>query len=142
MGRRGTFRSICRLGLLLALAGGSASAVRAQSTRSASCTVRIRPLAAADYDLSSEVAFRGVVEGWEGRSIKVRLAAGLLRVNTGERDTSGLFEAGTTIEVLASRRVVDGHQQFLAREIQHAGRVLRLRDALGVPLPAEATDQL
>jgi len=142
MGRLETFRSTCRLGLLLALAGGSGVVVLAQSTRSASIAVRIRPLAAADYDLSSEVTLRGVVEGWEGGAIRLRLAAGFLRVDTGVLDTSGLLEAGAAIEVLASRRVVDGRQQFLAREIQHAGGVLRLRDASGVPLAAEAMDQL
>lgn len=142
MGRLGTFRSTCCLGLLLALAGGSGVMAMAQSTSRATCSVRIRPREAADYDLSSEVTVRGVVEGWKGASIRLRLAAGLLQVDTGGRDTSGLFEAGATIQVLASRRVVDGRQQFLAREIQHAGGVLRLRDALGVPLAAGATDQL
>lgn len=142
MGRLGTIRSICRLGLLLALAGGSGAVAMAQATRSASASVRIRPTAAADYDLDSEVTLRGVVEGWEGGTIRLRLRAGLLRVDTGARDTSGLFEAGAAVEILASRRTVEGHQRFLAREIQHAGGILRLRDALGVPLAAETTDQL
>ncbi|HJV37894.1 MAG TPA: hypothetical protein VJ528_03565 [Geothrix sp.] len=136
MGRLGTFRSICRLGLLLALAGGSEAVVMAQSTSSATCTVRIRPREAADYDLSTEVTIQGVVEGWEGRSIRIRLAAGVLRVDTGAWNTSGLFEAGTPLEVLASRSVVEGRQRFLAREIRHAGGVLMIRDAFGAPIQA------
>lgn len=136
MGRLETFRSTCRLGLLLALAGGSGVVAVAQSTTSATCAVRIRPREAADYDLSTEVTVRGVVEGWEGRSLRIRLAAGVLRVDTGAWNTSGLFEAGTPLEVLASRSMADGRQRFLAREIRHAGGVLRLRDASGAPIQA------
>ncbi|WP_257309025.1 hypothetical protein [Geothrix fuzhouensis] len=136
MGRLGTFRSTCRLGLLLVLAGGSGVVAVAQSTTSATCAVRIRPREAADYDLSTEVTVRGVVEGWEGRSLRIRLAAGVLRVDTGAWNTSGLFEAGTPLEVLASRSMADGRQRFLAREIRHAGGVLRLRDASGAPIQA------
>lgn len=142
MGRPGTIRSICRLGLLLALAGGSGVVALAQSTASASIAIRIRPRAAADYDPATEVSLRGVVEEWEDGTIRLRLRAGLLRVDTGAQDTSGLFEAGAAVEILASRRMVEGRQRFLAREIQHAGCILRLRDALGVPLAAETTDQL
>jgi hypothetical protein len=127
---------------MLALAGGSGVVAKAQSTCSASIAVRIRPLAAADYDLSSEVTLHGVVEGWEGGAIRLRLTAGVLRVDTGTLDTSALLEAGTAIKVLASRHMVDGRQKFLAREIQHAGGVLTLRDALGVPQPAESRGQL
>lgn len=136
MGRLGTFRSICRLGLLLTLADGSGVVAMAQSASSATCTVRIRPREAADYDLSTEVTLRGVIEGWEGRSIRIRLAAGVLRVDTGAWNTSGLFDAGTSLEILASRSVVEGRQRFLAREIRHAGGVLRIRDAFGSPIQA------
>ncbi|WP_243286173.1 hypothetical protein [Geothrix terrae] len=136
MGRLGTFRSTCRLGLLLALACGSEVVVMAQSTSSATCTVRIRPREAADYDLSTEVTIHGVVDGWEGRSLRIRLAAGVLWVDTGGWNTSNLFEAGTPLEVLASRSVVEGRQRFLAREIRHARGVLTIRDAFGAPIQA------
>ena len=133
MGRPGNFRSTCCLGLLLALAGGSEVVAIAQSTSSATCTVRIRPHEAADYDLSTEVTLHGVAEGWESRSIRLRLAAGFLRVDTGGWNTAGLFKAGTSLEILATRSMVEGRQQFLAREIHHAGGVLLLRDASGAP---------
>lgn len=136
MGRPGTIRSICRLGLLLALAGGSGAVAMAQSTASASVAVRIRPRAAADYDPATEVSLRGLVAGWEGGMILLRIPAGTVRVDAGNWIGAEAIPAGTAVEILAAKRQEEGRQRFLAREIRHAGGILAVRDPQGVPLPA------
>ena len=55
--------SLPALSLLLALSGS----LQAQVRLSVPCSVRIRPAAAADYDLASEVNLRGILVGREGR---------------------------------------------------------------------------
>lgn len=138
MGRPGTVRSICRLGLLLALAGGSGVTALAQSTATASIAVRIRPRAAADYDPATEVSLQGLVAGWDGGMILLRLPVGTVRVDTGKWTGAEAIPAGSVVEILAAKRQEGGRQRFLAREIRHAGGVLAVRDLQGVPLPVAA----
>lgn len=126
-----------RMGRGLALAAAIGGPALAQGTATAPCTVRIRPRAAADYDLATEVTLRGVVAGWKDGHILLRIPAGTLRVDTGAWDAAGALEPGATIEVLASRREEAGRQRFLAREIRHGGGVLAIRDAQGVPNPQD-----
>lgn len=129
-----SIRTTCRLALVLALAGFIAGPVWAQATASATAMVRIRPRAAADYDLSSEVVLRGQVVAQERDVILLRLSAGTVRVDTGAWGGSDVLQPGTAIEVVAAKRQEDGRQRLIAREIRHAGGLAVIRDAEGVPL--------
>lgn len=129
-----SIRTTRRLALALALAGFIAEPALAQATASATVTVRIRPRAAADYDLSSEVILRGQVVAHEKGIIRLRLSPGVVRVDTGAWNGSDLLQPGTAIEVVAAKRQEDGRQRHIAREIRHAGGVVVIRDAQGVPL--------
>ena len=62
---RSTRRSTLSLALALGFLGFLATPIWAQATASATCSVRIRPRAAADYDPSAEVLLRGRVIGRE-----------------------------------------------------------------------------
>lgn len=141
MGHPGYLPFILHLGRTLALVGLVGVPAQAQNTKCAPCTVRIRPRAAADYDPSAEVDLHGQVAGWREGVILLRIAAGILPVDTGAWNTAKTLEAGSTVEILASKRVEEGRQRFLARVIRYDGGVLAIRDARGVPNPA-AADQL
>lgn len=124
--------------LLLAVAvagaqGWAQEGVRAQA--SLPCTVRIRPLAAADYDPGSEVALHGEVTFAGEGLLKVRLACGVVRVEVGRSIAWDGSLVGQTVDVLAARRQDDQGQRFLARELRTAGGTWILRDRRGVPLP-------
>ena len=67
------------LSLLLALSG----TLQAQVRLSVPCSVRIRPAAAVDYDLASEVSLRGGIVGREGHLLLLQLRAGLVRIDAG-----------------------------------------------------------
>lgn len=131
-------RSIRRLALGLALVGVVAGPVQAQATVGVPCAVRIRPLAAADYDPSTEVLLRGRVIGRENGLILLRITAGIVRVDAGAWGGSAPYEAASTVEILASKRQEGGHQRFLAREIRQDSGSVMIRDARGVPLPETA----
>ena len=131
---RATRRSILGLALALGFLGFLATPVQAQTTASATCSVRIRPRAAADYDPSAEVLLRGRVIGREAGLILLRLPAGTVRVDAGAWGGAETLEAGSSVEVLASKRQEDGRQRFLAREIRHREGFVVIRDARGVPL--------
>jgi len=120
----------------MALAWFIAGSVLAQSSASATCAVRIRPRAAADYDPATEVSLQGLVAGWDGGVILLRIPAGTVRVDTGNWTGAEALPAGSAVEILAAKRQEGGRQRFLAREIRHAGGVLAVRDPQGVPLPA------
>jgi hypothetical protein len=141
VGHLGNLRLILFLGRTLGLVGLIGIPALAQNTNGTPCTVRIRPRAAADYDPSTEVNLRGQVAGWKAGAILLQITAGILPVDTGAWNTAKTLEAGSTVEILASKRVEEGRQRFLAREIRYAGGVLAIRDARGVPNPA-AADQL
>jgi hypothetical protein len=97
--------------------------------------VRIRPIAAADYDPARELTLRGtVLEAREGM-LKVRLPVGHVRVQVGSVLTSGAVDVGQVIEVIASRWQDEGGQRFIAREVHTAEHTFILRDARGVPVP-------
>lgn len=122
------------LSLALVFMGFLAMPIRAQATAAATCSVRIRPRAAADYDPSAEVLLRGRVIGREAGLILLRLPAGTVRVDAGAWGGAATLEAGSSVEILASRRQEDGRQRFLAREIRHSEGLVVIRDAEGVPL--------
>ena len=122
------------LALGLALAGFIAGPALAQATATATATVHIRPRAAADYDLSSEVLLRGQVVVCEKNVILLRLSVGIVRVDTGAWGGAGLLQPETAVEVVAAKWQEDGHQRFIAREIRHAGKLVVIRDTQGVPL--------
>lgn len=129
-----TRRSPLSLAVVLFFAGFLAMPVRAQAAATVTCSVRIRPRAAADYDPSTEVLLRGRVIGREAGLILLRLPAGTVRVDAGAWGGAETLAAGSSVEVLASKRQEDGRQRFLAREIRHAEGLVAIRDAQGVPL--------
>jgi len=99
------------------------------------CAVRIRPIAAAEYDPAGELTLRGtVLEAREG-ILKVRLSMGQVRVQVGPLLTSGAVAVGQIIEVIASRWQDEGGQRLIAREVHTATSTFVLRDARGVPVP-------
>ena len=125
-------RSNRRLALGLALAGFIAGPALAQATASVPCAVRIRPRAVADYDPSTEVVLRGRVMGRENGMLLLRLSAGIVKVNADS--WGGSVVGAPEVEVLASMRVEEGRQRFLAREIRSTEGLVAIRDAQGVPL--------
>jgi len=127
-----SFPSTRRLALGLMLAAACAGQALAQSSTTVPCSVRIRPRAAADYDPSTEVSLRGRVVGAEQGLILLKIAAGTLRVEAGSLADFGT--SGPEVVILASMRMEGGRQRFLAREIRTEGGLVKLRDALGVPL--------
>jgi len=98
-------------------------------------TVRIRPMAAAEYDPAGELTLRGTVLEARAGILKVRLPMGLVRVQVGAPLTNGVVGVGQVIEVIASRWQDEGGQRFIAREVHTAAGTFILRDARGVPVP-------
>ncbi len=98
------------------------------------CSVRIRPIAAADYDPASEFTLQGTVIAVLDGALKLRLPFGVIRVQVGQALRHGTLAVGETIEVLASRRQDDAGQRFVAREVRTASGTVVLRDAQGVPV--------
>jgi hypothetical protein len=106
-----------------------------QSSASVTCTARIRPREAADYDLSSEVVLQGRVVGQEGGVLLLRIPAGTVRIDAGSDRNVARILANATIEVVGAKLQEGGRQRLLVREIRFAGGYLVLRDPLGRPLP-------
>jgi hypothetical protein len=125
-----------RLVLGLALMGCIAAPGLAQATAGAPCTVRIRPQAAADYDPSTEVLLQGRLVGRENGLLLLRLRAGIVRVDMGAWEEAVLREAGSSLAILASKRLENGRQRFVAREVHLTSGSVIIRDAQGVPRPA------
>jgi len=111
---------------LLALGPGRATAT-------ATCSVRICPAAAADYDPSSEVLLRGCIAERQGNTLRLRLPFGTVRVDLGSASIEAA-RVGQNVEVLASKRQDEKGQRFVARELRFADATQILRDAQGVPL--------
>ncbi len=126
------------LGLVLAMSVVVAEPARAQATANVTCSARIRPQAAADYDLSTEVTLRGQVVGREGAMILLKIAAGTVRIDAGVSAAVAAIPVGSVIEVVAAKRQENGRQRLLAREIRHWSGALVLRDRDGVPIQAIA----
>jgi len=108
----------------------------ARSSAVATCTVRIRPLAAADYDPSAEVVLRGTVVEIQGSTLRLRLACGTVRVELGTTLAAGSVALGQAVEITGAKRQDDLGQRFLARELRAGSQVLVLRDTDGVPVGA------
>ena len=86
------------LSLLLALSG----TLQAQVRLSVPCSVRIRPAAAVDYDLASEVSLRGGIVGREGHLLLLQLRAGLVRIDAGSSIAASHLSSGTQVPVVAA----------------------------------------
>ena len=137
-----SIRTVRRLAMALVVVGSIVWPVLSQASSTASATamatVRILPRAAAGYDPAAEVLLRGLVGGWDGDQLLLRLSAGMVRVDTGSWNTREALAVGSSVEVLASKIQQDGRQRFLAREIRHAQGLNVIRDAQGVPIPVPA----
>jgi hypothetical protein len=119
--------------LTLALIATPVLAQAAAHSATVPCSVRIRPVAAADYDPSSEFTLRGTVTESQAGQLKLRLPFGVVRIQVGTAFPSGTVAVGQVVEVLASKRQDDQGQRFVAREVRHPGGTTVLRDAQGVP---------
>ena len=128
--------SIHRIALVAVLSGVFAGAAFAQSSAAVGvrCTVRIRPAAAADYDLASEVVLRGHVVGHEGNLVLLRIPAGTVRVDAGAAEAAARIPLQVSVEVTAAKWQDGNRQRLLAREIRFPGETLVLRDGFGAPL--------
>ena len=135
---RSVFALAARMGLIgMALGlplqatqpGASAFSVTVPSS------VRIRSRAAADYDPSRELVLQGRVEAIEFGVMRLRLPAGLVKVELGAQAVSGLLPLGSQVAVVASLRILEGRQHLVARELSWQGQSWTLRDAQGVPVP-------
>ena len=122
--------SVMSLGLLLTLSG----ALQAQTRLTVPCTVRIRPITAADYDLGSELTLQGRLVGREGRLLLLEFRTGLVRVDPGPSAEAQALLPGSLVAVVAARLQEDGRQRLLARQLRVGDRTQVLRDALGVPV--------
>ena len=120
--------------LTLALIAAPALAQAPSASASISCSVRIRPIAAADYNPSSELTLRGTVAEVRPGIVLLRLPYGLVRVQVGARLQESTPAVGQSVEVVASKWQDDQGQRFVARELRFNGSTLVLRDAQGVPV--------
>ena len=78
------------------------------------------------------MVLRGQLVTCEPGQLRMRLRAGVVRVDTGPWPGSLALETGSTIEVVAAKHQEEGCQRFLAREYRHAGGTAILRDPTGV----------
>ena len=111
------------VGLVLALS----APLHAQARLTVPCTVRIRPIEAADYDLGSEVTIQGRILGREGRLLLLEIKGGRVRVDPGRSEEILALAPGTDVLVVAAKVQEEGHQRLLARLIRIEGRTLVLR---------------
>ena len=98
--------------------------VATRATASVTCSVRIRSRAAADYDPSAELVLSGTVVSAQAGSLRLRLAAGTVRVDLGSAN----------VAVTVSRLQNENGQHFVARELHAAAGDQIFRDADGVPV--------
>jgi hypothetical protein len=119
------------LGLLLP---ALPAAAQGAGTASAPCSVRIRPQAAAEYDLSTEVVLTGTVADLQGSTLRLRLPYGTVRVDLGSAASAASVKVGDPVQVTASKRTEGLSQRFVARELRGAGATVVIRDAQGVPV--------
>ncbi len=101
-------------------------------TASVPCTVRIRPRAAADYDLSTQVELRGTISEVQAGSLRLRLPFGTVTVELG--GSASTLSVGQSVTVVASKRSSEAGQRLVAREVRGTESTLILRDAQGVPV--------
>lgn len=69
----------------------------------------------------SEVRLKGVVEQVEGGTVQLRLAFGMVRVEMGKLAATQVVRAGESLEILASKIVVEGSQHLVAMEVLNQG---------------------
>ena len=106
--------------------------VATRATASVTCSVRIRSRAAADYDPSAELVLSGTVVSAQAGSLRLRLAAGTVRVDLGSAVPA--VTLGENVAVTVSRLQNENGQHFVARELHAAAGDQIFRDADGVPV--------
>ncbi len=122
--------------------GGTLVGAEQHASVAVACAVRLLPRASAGYDLSLERHLQGQVESMEAGVLRLRLKAGLVRVELGPSERLGGPVAGTPVAVIASLRMVDGRQHLVAREVREVsqgGQRWVFRDERGVPVPQGST---
>lgn len=67
------------------------------------------------------VTLRGVVEGIDGATVRLRMGFGTLRVELGNAVRAEALRAGEAIELKADKITAGGAQRFLATEVTHLG---------------------
>lgn len=122
------------MAVCLSLLGALSLQVRAQARVGVPCSVRIRSLASADYDHSTEVLLRGLLVGREKGLLLLKIAAGIVRVDVGSWDEVIVMAAPAEVVVLAAKRQEDTRQKLVAREIRYDGGFVVCRDVNGVPI--------
>lgn len=118
----------------LSLLGILGLRAQAQATTGVSCAVRIRSLASADYDHSTEVLLPGLLVGREKGLLLLKIAAGIVRVDVGSWDEAIIKGAPAEVIVLAAKRQEGAGQKLVAREIRFDGGCIVCRDSNGVPV--------
>ena len=123
-----------RMAVGLGLLGALSLPIRAQAKVGIPCAVRIRSLASADYDHSTEVLLRGFLVGREKGLLLLKIAAGIVRVDVGSWDEAIVMAAPAEVVVLAAKRQEGAGQKLVAREIRYDGGLVVCRDGNGVPV--------
>jgi hypothetical protein len=130
----GSVRPTLILGLSLVVVPGLAQA-EPRATLAVPCSVRIRAIASADYDPSSEFTLQGTVIALGDGHLKLKVSCGVVTVQTGSAFPGQAISLGQTLAVIACTMQKEGSQRIVARELRHAGGSHALRDVRGVPLP-------
>jgi hypothetical protein len=121
-------------GCMLLLTTHALGQATASSASVIPCSVRIRNLAAQDYDPASEFLLRGIVTEARAGLLKVRLPVGVVRIHLGT-PLAPPVALGHRVEILASRQQDEQGQWFTAREVRTGSGTFVLRDPRGVRLP-------
>lgn len=67
------------------------------------------------------VTLRGVVEGIDGATVRLRMGFGTLRVELGDAVRAEALRAGEAVELKADKITAGGAQRLLATEVTHLG---------------------